>query len=108
VYIPNRSFHDFKGATKFGELVFLTEGKLPNRYQLNELALMCSEKMEGGAAEDLLLVSGPTTLNCIASVLLAHKFGRVNFLLYDQKLDKYTQRALVLDHNYTATTWSRG
>jgi hypothetical protein len=100
VYIPNRSYHDFKGATKYGELVFLTEGRLPNRYQLNDLALMCSQKMQGAGQDDMLLVSGPTTLNCIAAALLAHKFGRINFLIYDQKTDKYTQRTVVLEHSY--------
>jgi hypothetical protein len=56
--------------------------------------------MEGAGSEDLLLVAGPTTLNCIASALLAHRFGKVNFLIYDQKTDKYTQRTVVLEHGY--------
>ena len=100
VYIPNKSYHDFKGATKFGEVVFLTEGRIPNRYQLNDLAMMCGEKMEGAKQEDMLLLAGPTTLNCIATAILAHRFGRINFLLYDQTADKYTSRTVVLEHSY--------
>ena len=100
VYVPNKSFHDFKGATKFGDLVFLTEGRLPNRYQLNEMAMVCGEELADASRDDYLLVSGPTTLNCIAAAILAHKHGKVNFLIYDQKQDKYTHRAIVLEHIY--------
>lgn len=100
VYIPNKSFHDFDGASAFGDIVFLTEGRLPNRYQLNELAMMCAEKMEGSSRGDLLLIQGPTTVNCIAAAILAHRAGRVNFLFYDQAADKYTQRTVVLEHDH--------
>jgi hypothetical protein len=100
VYIPNKSYHDFKGATQFGELVFLTEGRIPNRYQLNDIAMIIGESLKGAHREDFLLMSGPTTLNCIASAMLAHRFGKVNFLIYDQKQDKYTSRTLVMDHCY--------
>ena len=100
VYVPNKSHHDFSGAVSYGELVFLTEGRIPNRYQLNDLASGCSKRMEDAIGDDLLLIAGPTTLNCIAAAILGHKFGRVNFLIYDQVADKYTQRTVMLSHNY--------
>jgi hypothetical protein len=98
VYVPNKSYHDFESAEEFGDLVFITEGRIPNRYQLNELAMVCGDALEDAHRDDYLLVAGPTTLNCIVSAILAHKFGRVNFLIYDQRADKYTERTIVLEH----------
>lgn len=97
VYIPNKSFHDFSGATKYGELVFITEGRLPNRHQANDIARLCSQAMMDAEAYDFLLLSGPTTVNAIASAILGHKFGRLNYLLFDANTGTYKSRTLVLN-----------
>lgn len=101
VFVPNKSFHDFAGATKFGELVFLTTGRL-SRFNANDIARVCEEKMQNAAPGDYLLVSGPTSVNCVASALLAYRFGRVNFLVYDSNTDSYFSRSIVLKQKETA------
>lgn len=100
VFVPNKSFHDFEGATRFGELIFLTSGRL-SRFNTNDIARVCEEKMKDARPGDYLLVSGPTSVNCVASALLAHRFGRVNFLVYDSDTNSYFSRSIVMKQKVT-------
>lgn len=94
VYIPNKSFHDFEPARQFGELVFLTEGIIHNRQNVNHLYRLLADQMRGAAADDLLLVSGMSLLNAVAASILAVRFHRVNFLIFSRGV--YVEREVVL------------
>lgn len=94
VYIPNKSHHDFSGAERFGELVFLTEG-IVRRLNVNQLYRECYEKMKDAHAEDYILVSSLSVLNLIVGSIMAHKFGRVNMLLFHH--GDYVPREIILD-----------
>ena len=88
VYVPNKSFHDFSGATQFGELIFLTEGILP-LHSVNTLYRTFDRELRESTPDDYLLVSGPAILNAIVASVLSMKHGSINFLLYDRKRNRY-------------------
>lgn len=93
VYVPNRSFHDFKDAARFGELVFLTEGMV-NRMNVNKITRQCMVAMKGATAGDFIVVSSLSIITAIASSLMAFAFGRINFLIWED--DHYIERNIVL------------
>jgi hypothetical protein len=95
VFIPNQSFHDYSDAKRFGELVFLTEGT-QNRFKINDSYRRVSHAMRDAAPGDYLLISGPATINAIAASILAHRFGRINFLVFDGMMARYVSRPIVL------------
>jgi hypothetical protein len=95
VYVPNRSFHDFSDANRFGELVYLTEGT-QDRFKINDLYRRIGTKLEQAGPGDYLLISGPSTVNAIAASILAYKFGRINYLVYDGATARYVSRPIVL------------
>jgi hypothetical protein len=81
VFIPNRGVHDYSSASEYGTLLFLTEGK----YDLFAIGRICRDIMPFVATsrpEDILLVSGPTIMNCLLMSMLAVKHNKVNILLY--------------------------
>ena len=96
VFIPNKSYHDFSDASRFGELVYLTEGT-QNRFKINDLYRRIGKIMEDAGPGDYLLVSGPSTVNAIAASILAFKFGRVNYLVYDGNQARYISRPIILN-----------
>lgn len=81
VYVPNKSFHDFSDAEKFGKLIFLTEG-IVRRTNINQLYRQCMNIMQDATIEDYLLISSLGILNAIPASILAHRFARVNYLMY--------------------------
>lgn len=81
VYVPNKSYHDFADAERFGKLIFLTSGMV-RRLHINQLYRECSEGMKDAQEDDYLLVSSLAILNAICASILAHKFGKVNFLMW--------------------------
>lgn len=95
VYVPNKSFHDFSDANRFGELVFLTEG-VQDRFKINDLYRRIEGKLHNAGPGDYLLISGPSTVNAIAASILAYKFGRINYLVYDGAMARYVSRPIVL------------
>lgn len=91
VFIPNKSGHDFSGVEKWGRPVFLTEGQ-QSRYATNYLYRVISEVMRDSASEDFLVITSLPIINAIAAGILAHKHGRVNFLIY--RFGAYVNRDL--------------
>lgn len=92
VYIPNKSFHSFEGAKDFGDLIFITEGSV-NRFNVNNVFRACLDAMFDARPEDYLLVSSLGILNAAAASIMAMKFGRINFLLFDN-YGKYVVREI--------------
>ena len=90
VYIPNKSGQDFSSAEDFGEIIFLTEGLIADRYGTNHLYMQFVDKMQDAEEEDYLAVSSLPILTAIATGVLVEKFGRINFLLF--KDGKYIER----------------
>jgi hypothetical protein len=94
VFVTNLGAHDYEPAKKFGELRFLTKGKI-KRYATSTIYRDFIDGMSDGIKEDFLLVSSLSILNSIASAIIARKFGVVNFLLFSD--GKYILRSVNVD-----------
>src|SRR5215510_11591198 len=73
VYVPNKSFHDFEAATRFGEFVYLTQGRLPPKFNMNDVARRCQEVLQDAREFDYLLISGPHSVCSVATAILAYR-----------------------------------
>lgn len=93
VFVPNKSHHDFSGAARFGDLVFLTEGVV-KRLNVNHLYREISDKLKDATADDYILVSSLSILNAIIASIMAYRFGRINFLIFNH--GDYYPREVVL------------
>ena len=80
VYIINKSFHDFSCAERYGEIVYLSKGTI-NKYATNRIARQFSEALRGASENDYLLLTSLTVMNCIACVIFALRFKKLNLLL---------------------------
>lgn len=92
VYIVNKSAHDFSVARFYGEVIFLSEGPV-NRYAVNNMMRIFTEKMKDSQPDDYLVPCSLNVMNSIASAILAHKHGRLNLLLFKQ--GTYIERNIV-------------
>lgn len=81
VFVPFRDSQDYRAAEEYGEIVKITEGEV-DRYNTRQLFDQISEAMKDATQNDIILVSGLTLSNSIASAIMARKFGHVNFLLF--------------------------
>ena len=81
VYIVNDSGLDFTHAEKFGELIIMTKD-LVKRFDITSMIRIFNTAFKDASKEDYILQSGPTVMNMIACALFAHKFGRLNILLW--------------------------
>jgi hypothetical protein len=98
VFVPNKAFHDYSDAKRFGTLVYLSEGK-QNAGKIHHQYRMVSEILKDAEPGDYLLLSGPASLNAIAASILAHRFGRINYLVFDGFTGQYNSRPILLDQD---------
>ena len=97
VYVVNKSAHDFSAAEKYGELVFLTEGR-QRHYDVNNKVAVMAEILNDSNPEDYLVFTSLNTLCAIAAALFALRHGgRLNILLYMPRTGTYAARELRLD-----------
>lgn len=94
VYITNKSAHDFSEATKYGNLVFITKGKL-NRFNANDMHRQAVEAMEGSEKNDYIVPCSLNVLNSVVCATFAVKHKRLNLLLFKQ--GEYIERNIVFD-----------
>lgn len=103
VYVVNRSAHDYTPAAKYGDLVFVTQGR-QNRYTANNHARMWAEALKDSQPDDYILLSSLNILCSIGCALFAMKHGKLNIIMYKPKIDddgnviggKYVSRELAL------------
>jgi hypothetical protein len=91
VFVCNKSSHDFRPALKFGELVFVTKGEV-NKFALTEIYRQFHEAMKDSTDDDFFLPTSLPILCAIGTGILAHRHGRVRFLLY--RSDAYIIRTV--------------
>lgn len=97
VYVLNHSGHDYTPANKYGEIVFCTSGNIDK----NDVASMFRElnhAMKDAHEDDFIVVGSLTSMCSVATGILADRFGKVNFLLYDK--GDYLARTVVFDSIY--------
>lgn len=93
VFIVNKSGHDFKDAKRFGEFVYLSEGKM-DRYAITSVYREFSDVLDKSSEKDHILLTGLTSMCSIACSIFAYKWGCLNLLLY--KNNRYIERRLIL------------
>tara|TARA_R100000789_G_scaffold97563_1_gene100226 strand:+ start:651 stop:965 length:315 start_codon:yes stop_codon:yes gene_type:complete len=93
VYVVNKSGHDFKAAERFGELVFLSQGKM-DRYAITSVYREFSDVLNESDPDDYILLTGLSSMSAVACSIFAYKWERLNLLLY--KNNKYIERHLIL------------
>lgn len=94
VYVVNYAEQDMSSAERFGELIYLTEGKGVNIFSTDSLLSEIKPKLRDFEESDFLLLSGHPVLNIIASALIWFKYGRVNVLIFDAKTRDYQPQTI--------------
>lgn len=94
VYIVNKSAHDFTEAEKYGELVFVTEGRL-NRFNINDMHRRAKESFEDSVSADYIVPCSLNVLNSIVCATFAVMHKKLNLLLFKQ--GSYIERNIVFD-----------
>ncbi len=91
VYIVNSGGHDMGEAAAFGEFVILSEGKI-NVFSTDRIIADFKDKMRSMHPDDYLLFSGYAALNAFAFAIALNLCAKVNTLIFDFTLRKYTVR----------------
>ena len=94
VFVCNKGGHNYEGAKKYGQLIYVTEGSV-NRFATSSLYRSFIESLEGSSPDDYFLVTSVNTLNAIGAAVFARKHGRLNLLLY--RGDEYVVREIDID-----------
>ena len=92
VFIPNKGFHDYTDAKRFGVLTFVTTG-LQNKYGVSNMARCWDAALQSSTPNDYILITSLTILSSVGAAAFAAKHdGRVNFLLWQK--DRYIARTM--------------
>lgn len=93
VFIINNMTHNYSKAEKFGELVDITNGKMPI-FKTDVMSGILKDGLEDFSNDDYLLISGPALLCIMAAQAAFVKFDEVKFLIFDAKIQDYVVRHL--------------
>lgn len=92
VFIVNDLSHDFDKASRHGELVYVTRGRLPI-FKTDAVRVMLREKLKDfNIDEDFLLVTGPALVCIIATLLVVDGDKPIKLLVFDAKNQDYVVR----------------
>lgn len=91
VYVVNKSSHDFSKAEKFGNLVYMTRGRM-NRFATNDMIRQFEDAMYDSKAEDFLLPCSLNVANILAAAVFVAKHKRLNLLLHKPTTGEYLER----------------
>lgn len=94
VFVVNFSEQDLTDAERFGEIVFLTEGRSINIFNVEGILSDVRPKLADAKIDDYLLLCGSPVLNAIFATLMMFKFGSLNMLIFDAKTRTYTARTV--------------
>lgn len=95
VFVINKSAHDFSNAERFGELIYLTEGR-QGHFNVNTVVSNFATLLADSKPDDYLLLTSLNTLCAIAAAVFSHLHGgRLNLLLFRD--GRYTPRELLVD-----------
>lgn len=84
--------HNFDKATRHGELVYVTRGKLPI-FRTDAVRGMLKGGLEGfDIDKDFLLLSGPTILCIMATFIVSDGKKPIKILVFDAKIQDYVVR----------------
>lgn len=93
VFIVNNAMHDYDGASKYGHIQYVTEGKVAI-FKTDMITNLLRSGLADFKAEDYILVSGPAWLCMIATMIVFKNLNEVKFLVFDAKERAYIVRHL--------------
>lgn len=93
VFITNKGSHDFSGASKFGEPVFLTDGEI-SKFNTSKMYRTLSPLLSNARESDYLLPTSMSVLSIIAAGFFIQRFGKVNILVYEAARNRYICRTI--------------
>lgn len=95
VFIPNKGYHDYTDAKRYGELSFVTTG-IQNKFGVANMARLWEDALADSLPTDYILQTSLSILTSIgiASFAMKHE-GRVNVLLWQR--GKYIERTIILN-----------
>jgi len=96
VYITSNSGHDYSAATHFGQLKFLSNGKM-DPFKVNDIHRTFSEALADSNPEDYILITGLQVMNVVACSIMATKHGKLNILQYHGGSHRYKDRTIVFN-----------
>jgi len=91
VFVVNKSTHDFSKANKFGELIFMTEGRL-DKFATANMVRTFNEFFSDSSPDDYLLLCSLSVANVMAASAFVSRHGRLNLLLYKPSTGEYIER----------------
>ena len=93
VYVPNKGFHDYTDAKRYGSLHFVTTG-VQNKYGVSNMARCWMDALSDSSPDDFILQTSLSVLCSVGAAAFATIHGRVNYLLWQN--DKYIVRTIIL------------
>jgi hypothetical protein len=91
VYVVNNANYDYSKAEQYGELMYVTRGKLPI-FKTNTVRALLEKGLVKFSKDDYLLISGPAIVSVMAATILYSRFDTVKFLIFDAKQQNYVVR----------------
>lgn len=91
VFVVNKSSHDFSRAMKFGELIFMSEGRL-DKFGTNNMHRLFNEFLATSSRDDYILPCSLSIANIIAASIFAVRHGKLNLLLHKPSTGEYIER----------------
>lgn len=94
VWIVNKRNHDYKDASKYGNLRALTSGKV-NIFKTQSLIQEIKNTLDIYANEnDYIVLAGYIVANIIAVHYFLINFGKVNILIWDASQNRYVKSTI--------------
>ena len=90
VYVVNKGGHDYSAASRFGDLVFITEGTI-DRFDTDWMLDRIREAMADSDPSDYIIITSLNTICSLACALFAAKHGCLNMLIF-KRGDYITRR----------------
>jgi len=96
VLVINRGYHDYSDAKRYGELTFMSEGRL-DKYCVGTILRDFEPFIKDSEKEDHILVSSLSIANILAGCLFVLKHRALNLLIYNETTRKYVSRRITFD-----------
>lgn len=93
VFIVNKSSHDCSAAKRFGNIRYLSEGRM-NRYATTNIFRQCQSVLQHSRREDYILITSLNSINVIACCIFVLQHKCLNLLLHSPKDNNYVERNL--------------
>lgn len=94
VYIMNNGGHDYSGAKKYGDLVFITD-ELIDREDTAQMYHVVDIAMRDSTADDYILISSLSSMCSIASGYFSALHGELHLLIHSR--GEYVSRDIIMD-----------